>query len=68
VHEVAERHFGGRYAGHQAYLCGPPAMIDACLTSLMRGRLFEQHIFMENFYSAADAAVAPRRSALFKKF
>jgi len=68
VHEVAERHFDRCFAGHQAYLCGPPAMIDACLTSLMRGRLFEQHIFMENFFSAADGAGSARRSALFRKF
>ncbi|MEX2480797.1 MAG: 2Fe-2S iron-sulfur cluster binding domain-containing protein [Gammaproteobacteria bacterium] len=68
VHDAAEQHFGGHFAGHKAYLCGPPAMIDACLTSLMRGRLFEEHIFMENFYTGADAATPPRRSALFKKF
>ncbi len=68
VHEVAERLFDGRFAGLTAYLCGPPAMIDACITSLMRGRLFEEHIFMEHFFTAADAASPARRSALFKKF
>ena len=68
VHKVAERLFDGRFAGLEAYLCGPPAMIDACLTSLMRGRLFEDHIHMEHFFTAADAAQPPRRSALFKKF
>ena len=68
VHEVAERLYAGHFAGLKAYLCGPPAMIDACLTSLMRGRLFEEHIFMEHFFTAADAARPARRSALFKKF
>jgi phenol hydroxylase P5 protein len=68
VHEVAERLFEARFAGLKAYLCGPPAMIDACITSLMRGRLFEEHIFMEHFFTAADAAQPARRSALFKKF
>lgn len=68
VHEVAERLFEGRFAGMNAYLCGPPAMIDACITSLMRGRLFEEHIFMEHFFTAADAAQPARRSALFRKF
>ena len=68
VHEAAERWYEGRFAGLQAYLCGPPPMIDACITTLMRGRLFEQHIFMENFFTAADGITAPRRSALFKKF
>ncbi|MEM7469465.1 MAG: 2Fe-2S iron-sulfur cluster binding domain-containing protein [Pseudomonadota bacterium] len=68
VHELAEKHFDNQFAGHKAYLCGPPPMIDACITSLMRGRLFEEHIFMENFFTAADAAEPARRSALFKKF
>jgi phenol/toluene 2-monooxygenase (NADH) P5/A5 len=68
VHEVAARHFGGRFEGLNAYLCGPPAMIDACITTLMRGRLFEEHIFMEQFFTAADGAASARRSALFKKF
>ena len=68
VHELAERHFDNQFANHNAYLCGPPPMIDACITSLMRGRLFEEHIFMESFFTAADAAAPPRRSALFKKF
>ena len=68
VHELAERHFNNQFANHNAYLCGPPPMIDACITSLMRGRLFEDHIFMESFFTAADAAEPPRRSALFKKF
>jgi phenol hydroxylase P5 protein len=68
VHEVAERRFDGRFAEMVAYLCGPPPMIDACLTTLMRGRLFEERIFSESFYTAADADRPPKRSALFKKF
>ena len=68
VHDLAEQHFEKRFEGHKAYLCGPPPMIDACITSLMQGRLFEQHIFMESFLTAADGAEPPRRSALFKKF
>ena len=68
VHEVAERLYDGRFEGLQAYLCGPPLMIDACLTTLMRGRLFEAHIFTEQFFTAADTAAPARRSALFKKF
>ena len=68
VHELAERHFDKRFEGHKAYLCGPPPMVDSCITSLMRGRLFEEHIFMENFFTAADSEKPARRSALFKKF
>ena len=68
VHELAEQHFDKRFGGHKAYLCGPPPMVDSCITSLMRGRLFEEHIFMENFFTAADSEKPARRSALFKKF
>lgn len=66
VHEVAAEHFGGRFAGHKAYLCGPPPMIDACITALMRGRLFERDLYMEKFITAEDAAQSQRRSPLFK--
>jgi phenol hydroxylase P5 protein len=65
VHEVAGEHFGGDFRGLKAYLCGPPAMIDACVTALMRGRLFERDIYQELFISAADSARV--RSPLFKK-
>jgi len=68
VHELANDYFNGRFTGHKTYLCGPPPMIDACISTLMRGRLFEEHIFMESFLTAADGAQPARRSALFKKF
>lgn len=67
VHEAAKSHFGGRLAGHKAYLCGPPPMIDAALTMLMQGRVFEADIHMEKFLTAADGATADSRSALFKR-
>jgi phenol hydroxylase P5 protein len=47
-------------------MCGPPAMIDACITALMQGRLFERDMFMEKFFSAADASQNIRKSPLFK--
>jgi len=65
VHEVAEQVFDGRFEGHKAYLCGPPAMIDACVSTLMRGRLFEKDIYMEQFYTQADKDAKPK-SPLFK--
>ncbi len=65
VHEVAKDHFDGKFEGHKAYMCGPPPMIDACITTLMQGRLFEQHLFMENFYNQGDKDAAPK-SPLFK--
>jgi phenol hydroxylase P5 protein len=41
-------------------------MIDAAISTLMQGRLFEKDIFMEKFITAADGA-DEHRSALFKK-
>jgi len=66
VHDVASRHFAGDFRRHKAYMCGPPVMIDACITTLMRGRLFERDMFMEKFISAADTGELARRSPLFK--
>ena len=67
VHEAAKAHFDGRFSANKAYLCGPPPMIDAAISCLMQGRLFERDIFMERFYSAADGASQGNRSALFKR-
>ncbi|MCB2018429.1 MAG: 2Fe-2S iron-sulfur cluster binding domain-containing protein [Hydrogenophaga sp.] len=65
VHEAAKAHFDNDFRGHKAYLCGPPMMIDACITTLMQGRLFERDIYTEKFISAADAQQV--RSPLFKR-
>ncbi|NVK43563.1 MAG: 2Fe-2S iron-sulfur cluster binding domain-containing protein [Oceanospirillaceae bacterium] len=67
VHEAVKHHFGNRFSGHKAYLCGPPPMIDAAISTLMQGRLFERDIHMERFVTAADGAEASGRSALFKR-
>jgi len=64
VHDALEAHFNNDFRGHSAYLCGPPKMIDACITTLMQGRLFERNIYFEKFISAADAQQI--RSPLFK--
>lgn len=67
VHEVAERLFDGRFAGMSAYLCGPPPMIEACILTLMKGRLFERDIFTERFVTAADGEAGLAKSPLFKR-
>lgn len=64
VHEAAKDHFDNDFRDHKAYLCGPPLMIDACITTLMQGRLFERDIYTEKFISAADAQQV--RSPLFR--
>ncbi|MDN0083177.1 phenol 2-monooxygenase domain-containing protein [Crenobacter sp. SG2305] len=65
VHELAARHYNHDFRGWRAYLCGPPPMIEACIATLMQGRLFEKDIFTEKFLSAADAGQATR-SPLFR--
>jgi phenol hydroxylase P5 protein len=55
VHDAAKAHFDNDFRNNKAYLCGPPVMIDACITTLMQGRLFENDIYTEKFFSAADA-------------
>lgn len=64
VHETAKTHFANDFRGHKAYLCGPPMMIEACISTLMQGRLFERDIYTEKFISAADAQQV--RSPLFR--
>lgn len=66
VHEAARVHFGNDFRNHKAYLCGPPAMIEACISTLMQGRLFERDIYTEKFFSAADAS-QQLKSPLFKR-
>ena len=65
VHDAAKAHFDNDFRGRKAYLCGPPILIEACITTLMQGRLFERDIYTEKFFSAADAQQV--RSPLFKK-
>ncbi|WP_018151381.1 NADH:ubiquinone reductase (Na(+)-transporting) subunit F [Leeia oryzae] len=65
VHDAAKAHFDNDFRGQKAYLCGPPIMIESCITTLMQGRLFERDIYTEKFFSAADAQQV--RSPLFKR-
>lgn len=64
VHDAAKAHFDNDFRDHKAYLCGPPLMIESCISTLMQGRLFERDIYTEKFISAADAQQV--RSPLFK--
>lgn len=65
VHEAAKAHFSNDFRGRKAYLCGPPVMIEACIATLMQGRLFERDISTEKFFSAGDAQQV--RSPLFRR-
>jgi len=67
VHEALNRHFDGMFAGRKAYICGPPPMVEACIRTLMQGRLFERDIFTERFLTASDADGGKLRSPIFKR-
>ena len=54
VNEAAAELYDGRFAGMKAYMCGPPPMIDACVNTLMAGRLFERDMYMENFFDRSS--------------
>ena len=66
VHQAVADYFENKCGGHKAYLCGPPPMIDAAISTLMQSRLFERDIHTERFLSAADGASSESRSALFR--
>lgn len=66
VHEAVADYFKQRCSGHKAYLCGPPPMVDAAISTLMQSRLFERDIHTESFLSAADGVKSKSRSALFR--
>ena len=42
--------------GHVGYVCGPPAMVENALKTLMLKRLFPRDIFKEEFLDASAAA------------
>jgi phenol/toluene 2-monooxygenase (NADH) P5/A5 len=52
--------------GYVGYVCGPPAMVEAALKTLMLKRLFPRDIFMEQFLDASAGATAVR-SPLIKR-
>lgn len=53
--------------GYHGYLCGPPAMVEAALKTLMGRRLFPRDIFREDFFNEADKATGGVKSPLIKR-
>ncbi len=53
--------------GYKAYVCGPPAMVEAALKGLMAKRLFPRDIFREDFFNEADKAAGGVKSPLIKR-
>lgn len=60
VHEAAAERFSGSFSGMKAYICGPPKMITACVNTLIRGRLFEEDIYIENFFNNSIRSKRPK--------
>jgi len=51
---------GGSLSSQQAYLCGPPGMIDSCVSFLQDAGLPESAIFFDKFLDASHAAPAKK--------
>lgn len=64
VQQVAAAHFQGDFRGLKSYICGPQAMIEECIRTLMQGRLFEKDIYVERFLAGENGGQS--RSPLFK--
>jgi NAD(P)H-flavin reductase/ferredoxin len=56
IHEQLNDIVGTRLAEHQAYLCGPPAMIDACLNVLTEGGVAPAQVFFDKFLDSGHAS------------
>ncbi|MBK6870451.1 MAG: 2Fe-2S iron-sulfur cluster binding domain-containing protein [Kineosporiaceae bacterium] len=54
-------------AGHVAYVCGPPAMVEASMKTLMSRRLFPRDINREEFLDESNRADGGLRSPLIKR-
>lgn len=67
VHEALQRRYDGLFAGRKAYLCGPPPMVEACIRTLMQGRLFERDIYTERFLTTADGDAGKVKSPVFRR-
>lgn len=54
-------------AGRAGYLCGPPAMVEAALKTLMGKRLFPRDIYREEFFNEGDKATGGVKSPLIRR-
>jgi NAD(P)H-flavin reductase/ferredoxin len=55
VNEHLPALLGERFAEHSAYLCGPPAMIDACVSTLRSGGVLATRIHFDKFLDRSNA-------------
>ena len=54
-------------AGHVAYLCGPPGMVEAAMKTLMSKRLFPRDIYREEFLDESNRTSGGLRSPLIRR-
>jgi phenol hydroxylase P5 protein len=66
VHEVLARKFQ-KFEGFKAYISGPPPMVDACVKTLMRGRLFSEDIYVERFFTEKDRVTGGSKVGIVSK-
>jgi len=60
VHEAVDRYLAsGELAEPQAYMCGPPPMIDAASEVLESHGVEDSDIFHDKFTTSADAEAVP---------
>ncbi|MDO5499928.1 MAG: 2Fe-2S iron-sulfur cluster-binding protein [Propionibacteriaceae bacterium] len=52
--------------GMVAYICGPPAMVEASLKMLMKKRLFPRDTYREDFFDSSDKETGGTRSPLMR--
>ncbi len=49
---------GDHLPDYQAYMCGPPPMIDACVAALTQGGMPASQVFFDKFLDSGDVAAA----------
>lgn len=54
-------------AGHVAYVCGPPGMVEAAMKTLMSRRLFPRDIYREEFLDESNRTSGGLRSPLIRR-
>ncbi|HET9654310.1 MAG TPA: hypothetical protein VFP72_03075 [Kineosporiaceae bacterium] len=50
-----------------AYVCGPPAMVEAAMKTLMSRRLFPRDIYREEFLDESSRSAGGLRSPLIRR-
>lgn len=63
INEHLQTVVGERMVQHQAYLCGPPPMIDACIEVFLRGGMDPSQVHFDKFLDQRHLATPNERQA-----